>query len=322
MKYSKVVVSAFGEPDVLKVVEEELKSPSPGEVLVKVHAAGVARADCNRRGSDWFEQVPPFSLGFDFAGKVESVGDGVTAFKVGQMVAGINENLNSYAEYVYVSPEWIVPIAENADPAQAACLGLNYLVAAQCLWRLAKVRAGGRMLVLGASGGVGTALIELGKLAGLEVYGTAASEKISAIRELGAIPIDYQKEDLEQRIKDIEFGAVFDCIFDKYFDLAYSRLRAGGKYVIVGFSVLPQEYDRLFEKIQAWSARDDHERGELIHYNSLLEPYVEELSPLADYLAMGKINPLVHERIPLHEAARAHQILESGVVTGKVVLTC
>ena len=320
MKYKRVVVSAFGEPDVLKVVEEELKRPSPGEVLVKVYAAGVARADCNRRSSDWFGQVPPFFLGFDFAGKIESVGDGVTSFKEGQMVAGINENLNSYAEYVYVSPEWIVPISENTDPAQAACLGLNYLVAAQCLQRLAKVRAGGRMLILGASGGVGTALIELGKLAGFEVYGTAAPEKTGVIRGLGAIPIDYQSENFERRIKDIEFDAVFDNVFDKYFDPAYHRLRADGKYVVIGFAALPQEYDRLFEKIQDWRTRSEH--GELLHYNSLLEPYAEELSPLASYLAAGKITPLVHERVPLHEAARAHQLLESGVVTGKVVLTC
>jgi len=322
MKYSKVVVSAFGEPDVLKVVEDELRQPEPGKVLVRVDAAGVARSDSNRRRSDWFGHDLPFPLGFDFAGKVEAVGDGVTAFEVGQKVAGINENLNSYAEYVYVSPEWMVHISENVDPAQAACLGLNYLVALQCLYRLAMVRKGERILVLGASGGVGTALIELGKLLGLEVYGTAASAKIDALRKLGAVPIDYQKDNLEQVIKDVEFDAIFDGVFDRYFELAYSRLRANGKYVIFGFAVQPQEYDRLFEKIDKWSTHNGSDNRELIHYNTLLEPYVEELSPLANYLASEEISPLVYERVPLREAPRAHKLLESGVVTGKVVLTC
>jgi len=90
-------------------------------------------------------------------------------------------------------------------------------------------------------------------------------------------------------------------------------LRANGKYVVFGFAGQPQEYDLLSEKI---------ENRKLIHYSSLLEPYRDELSPLANYLALGQINPVIYERIPLHEAARAHRLLESGVVTGKVVLTC
>jgi len=118
----------------------------------------------------------------------------------------------------------------------------------------------------------------------------------------------------------VEFDAIFDTVFDRYFDLAYPRLRAYGKYVVIGYAGPPQEYDRLLGVIQSRRANGD--RGELLHYRSLLEPYVEELSPLADYLALGKIAPLIHERVPLHEAARAHQLLESGVVTGKVVLTC
>lgn len=320
MKYRRVVVSAFGEPEVLKVVEEELRQPSPGEVLVRVHAAGVARADCNRRSSDWFGQVPPFSLGYDFAGKVDAIGDGSTTFAVGKTVAGINENLNCYSEYIYVSPEWMVAIPDSADPAQAACLGLNYLVALQCLHRVANVRAGQRMLVLGASGGVGTAFIELGKLAGLEVYGTAATTKIDLIRELGAIPIDYQRESLEQRIKDIPFDVVFDGLFDKYFEPAYHRLRANGKYVVFGFAVLPSEYERLFETIRARSLTRTHSR-DITQYN-ILEPYTQDLSRLATYLATGKIDPLVHDRIPLLEASRAHKLLESGAVTGKIVLIC
>lgn len=320
MNYKKVVVSAFGGPEVLKVMEEELRQPSPGEVLVRVYSAGVARADCARRGSDWSGQVPPFSLGYDFAGKIEAIGDGVMNFEVGQTVAGINENLNSYSEYVYVNPEWMVTIPESIDPAQAACLGLNYLVAIQCLQRVAKVRSGERMLVLGASGGVGTALVELGKLAGLEVYGTASTSKIDRIRELGAIPIDYQKESVEQCIKDIDFDVVFDGIFDKYLVPAYDRLRTNGRYIIFGFAAAPQEYEGALEKIKNWELTHPDNKN-MVNFG-ILEPYTEDLSQVAGYLATGKINPLVYERIPLHQAPRAHELLESGSVTGKIVLMC
>ena len=320
MKYKKVVVSAFGEPEVLKVVEEDGKQPAAGEVLVKVYAAGVARSDCNRRAYDWAGQVPPFPLGFDFAGKVEALGAGVTSFTVGQAVAGINENLDSYSEYVLVNPDWMVAIPEETNLAQAACLGLNYLVALQCLYRVANVKADEKVLVLGASGGVGTALIELGKLAGLEVYGTAATAKIDRICELGATPIDYQKEDVAERIKDLQFDTVFDGIFEEFLEPAYKRLRAKGKYIVFGSTYHPRDYESLWKKVQNWNA-DHTDDKEMIHY-SIIEPYSEDLLKLANYLGTGKINPLVHERIPLVEAARAHQLLESGAVAGKIVLIC
>ena len=217
MKYKRVVVSKFGAPEVLEVVEDELRDPLAGEVLVRVAAAGVARADCNRRASDWSGQTPPFSLGYDFSGKVEAIGNEVSAFEVGQTVAGINENLDSYSEYVYVKPEWMVGIGENVDLAQAACLGLNYLVALQCIHKVAEARPGNRMLVLGASGGVGTALIELGKLAGLEVYGTASTAKTGLVRKLGAIPMDYQRENFKESIKKIKYTNHYGIPFKRIY---------------------------------------------------------------------------------------------------------
>ena len=320
MKYSKVIVSAFGNPNVLKVVEEELRQPAPGEVLVRVYAAGVARGDSSRRKYDWANQAPPFSLGYDFAGKVAAIGSGVTSFSVDQTVAGINENLDSYSEYVFVNPKWTVSIPEQVDLAQAACLGLNYLVALQCLHREAKVNTGDKILVLGASGGVGTALIELGKLAGLEVYGTAATAKVDQIHKLGAIPIDYQKEKLGDRIRDLSFDAVFDGVFDTYLDPAYSRLRAKGKYVTFGFTAPPKEYEILTERVKNWNLTHNDDKN-MINFQ-ILEPYTDDLSKLASLLAAGKINPMIYEKIPMAKAARAHQLLESGAVTGKIVLTC
>ena len=320
MNYKRVVVSAFGGPEVLHIVEEELKQPEPGEVLVRVHAAGVARGDSSRRKYDWANQAPPFPLGYDFAGKVAAIGSEVTSFKIGQTVAGINENLDSYSEYVLVNPEWMVPISEQVDLAQAACLGLNYLVALQCLHRVAKVKTGEKILVLGASGGVGTALIELGKLAGLEAYGTASTAKVDQIHKFGAIPIDYQKENLSDRIQDLNFDAVFDGVFDTYLEPAYSRLRAKGKYVTFGFTALPKEYEILTERAENWNATHNDDK-DMINFG-ILEPYTEDLSKLASLLAAGKINPMICEKIPMTEAVRAHQLLESGTVTGKIVLIC
>jgi len=320
MNYKRVVVSDFGKPEVLQVVEEEIKPPASGEVLVKVHAAGVARSDCNRRSYDWAGQVPPFALGFDFAGKVEAIGAAVSSFALGQTVAGINEKLDSYSEYVLVKPNWMVTIPDGTEFAQAACLGLNYLVAFQCLYRVANVKAGDKVLILGASGGVGTALIELSKLAGLEVYGTAATAKVDTIRKLGAIPIDYQNENLAERIKDVRFDTIFDGIFEEYLEPAYKHLRGMGKYIVFGSTYHPRDYDHLWEKVQNWNA--DHADDKNMINFSIIEPYTEDLSKLANYLASGKINPLVHERIPLAQAMRAHQLLESGAVVGKIVLMC
>ena len=320
MKYKKIIVSAFGDPDVLRMVEEELMAPPPGYVLVKVHAAGVARADSTRRSSDWSGQIPPFSLGYDFSGTVEALGEGVTSFDIGQRVAGINENLDSYSEYVLVKPEWMVAIAENVDLAQAACLGLNYLVAYQCLHRLARVRSGDRILVLGAAGGVGSALVELGILADLDVYGTAATTKTNLISELGATPIDYQRQDLQEFTKELSFNSVDDGIFDTYFKTAYKSLMPNGKYIVFGFLSSPQDFASMSKKIENVNLAGTENR-EVINYG-VIEPYDEDLSTLAGLLAAGKINPIVHERIPLQEASRAHQLLESGEVAGKIVLIC
>jgi len=336
MKYKKIVVTAFGGPEVLQVVEEELRQPDPGEVLVRVHAAGVARSDIARRKpNDLFGQIPPFGLGFDFAGRVEAVGAGVTSFTAGQMVTGLNENLDSYSEYVFVNPEWMTAIPETVDPAQAACLGLNYAVAFNCLQYVADVKPGGKMLVIGAAGGVGMALIELGKLAGFEVYGTAATSKVDRLHGAGAVPIDYQKENLEERIQDMEFDIIFDNVFDLYLDKVYKRLRAKGKYIqigeyrhslvngkyVSGRVITLEEYEKMAAKIKNWEA--SHADGKkMISYRGSDFAGNDHLSVLAGYLAAGKITPLVHERIPLTEAARAHQILDSGIVTGKIVLTC
>ena len=320
MNYKRVVASTFGRPEVLQVREEELKQPAPGEVLVRVYAAGVARGDVSRRKYDWAHQTPPFSLGYDFAGEVAAIGSGVTSFSVGQTVAGINENLDSYSEYVLVNPSWMVAIQDNVNIVQAACLGLNYLVAIQCLHRIAGVKEGERILILGASGGIGTALIELGKLAGLEIYGTAATTKVEQVRELGAIPIDYQNKDLSESIKDIRFDAVFDGIFDTHLDSAYNRLRAKGKYVTFGFTAPPEEYEILIKRAENWNATHNDDK-DMINFG-ILEPYTEDLSKLASLLATGKINPMIYEQIPMTEAVRAHQLLESGSVTGKIVLIC
>ena len=106
-----------------------------------------------------------------------------------------------------------------------------------------------------------------------------------------------------------------------YFPLAYKHLRARGKYIVFGSTYHPNDYERLVEKVQGWNANHADDKN-MIFFMGVAEPYTEELLELANYLATGKINPLVHERIPLAEAARAHQILESGAVTGKIVLMC
>ena len=174
-KNHRVVVTRHGGPEVLQVVEEDLPEPGPGEVRVKILAAGVSAYDLMQRRSGSLPGVPdvPYTPGEDIAGVVDKVGEGVTSVEPGQGVAGYPRG-GGYAEYLCLPASELVPVPEGVDPAEAVCLVANYLTAHMLLHPTANVQPGERVLVHGAAGGVGSALLELGKLAGLELYGTAS----------------------------------------------------------------------------------------------------------------------------------------------------
>jgi NADPH:quinone reductase-like Zn-dependent oxidoreductase len=171
--------------------------------------------------------------GYAIIGVVDAIGEGITNAQVGDRVAALT-TLGGYAEYIFLGEKQLIPVPVTVDPAEAAPLILNYIVAYQTLHRSAKVKAGDKVLIIGASGGIGTAFLQLGKLANLTLYGIASKNKHQILTDYGATPIDYRTQDFVEVIRQAEpdgLDAVFDGIGGDYIKRSFSLLRRGGAYV-------------------------------------------------------------------------------------------
>ena len=335
MKYRRVVVPRHGGPEVLKVVEEDLPEPGSGEVRVKVLAAGVSAYDLMVRSIS-FPGNPrvPFTPGEDIVGVVDKLGEEVSTIKPGQRVAAWTFGLaGGYAEFICLPASQVVPVPSSLDPADAVTLVVNYLTAHLYLHRTAGVRSGERILVHGAAGGLGTALLDLGKLAKLEMYGTASMYNHEFVSALGATPIDYRTENFVERIRRVTGDGV-DAVFDpiggaRQLWRSYRALRKGGRLVPLGSvatatagrKVVPLSLFAIFLlKLVPDGRRVPLSPNMMKFPHTHSTWYRETLTELLDSAAAGRIKPVVAERIPLAEAARAHELLERGGYAGKVVL--
>jgi NADPH2:quinone reductase len=343
MRHTRIVVTNYGGPDALQVVEEACPEPKDGEVRVRVLAAGVSLPDIMAREGVHPETPPvPFTPGWDLVGVVDRLGDGVSGIELGQTVAALPIH-GAYAEFVCLPQRELVPVPSGLDAAEAVSLVLNYITAYQMLHRSAKVGTGQRALIHGAAGGVGTALLQLGRLAGLEMYGTCSSRGATAVSDLGGIPIDYQHQDFVKEIHRLT-GAGVDVVFDPIggAHLWQSRkaLRRGGRVVGYGLrsslrgeglaSGRPGRRQRfrgtaIFALYIAggWLLPG---RKRVVPYSiqtlKRLKPewFRQDLIALLDLLQQQKIKPLIAQRVPLAEARRAQELLAKGGVTGKIVL--
>jgi len=333
MRHRRVVVSRHGPPDVLQVVEEELPEPRAGEVRVRVLTAGVSAYDLMFRRSGALPGTPrvPFTLGEDIVGVVDELGQDVSDLEPGQTVAGATFCLGvggGYAEHVCLPASELVPVPPGLDPAEVVCLVVNYLTAHMALHRTAGVSAGERVLVHGAAGGVGTALLELGRLAGLEIYGTTSSYNRGLVTALGATPIDYRTEDFVARVRDLT-GDGADAVFDpiggaRQLWRSNRALRRGGRLVWFGVAATKEHGMRVIPlTLLVRGLLPLIPDGRRVFSPDLGKDntwYRQTLTGLLDLLAAEKIRPVVADRIPLAEAARAHALLERGGYAGKVVL--
>src|SRR5512135_1251729 len=196
MKHTRIVVTRYGGAEELQAIEEECPEPKAGEVRVRVLAAGVSLPDIMaREGIHPETPLVPFTPGWDLVGVVDRLGEGASGFEPGQMVAAMPIH-GAYAEFVCLPQGELVPVPSGLDAAEAVSLILNYITAYQMLHRSAKVKPGQRVLFHGASGGVGTALLQLGRLAELQMYGTCSARGAAAVSGLGGIPIDYQHQNV------------------------------------------------------------------------------------------------------------------------------
>ncbi len=332
MKHHRVVVTQHGGPDVLQVVEEDLPEPGAGEVRVKVLAAGVSAYDLMLRRSGSLPGTPrvPYTPGEDVVGVVDKLGEGVSTVEPGQTVAGFTFGAGGgYTEFICLPASELVPVPSGVDPAKAVCVVVNYLTAHMAMHRTANIRSGERILVHGAAGGVGSALLELGKLAELEMYGTASKYNHELVSALGATPIDYRTEDFVKRIRGLAGDGV-DAVFDpiggaRHLWRSYRVLRKGGRLVWFGMAATKKEGLRVIPLTLLMRALlaliPDGKKAPLVpDLGKDKAWYRETQTELLDSLAASKIKPVVAERIPLAEAARAHELLERGGYAGKVVL--
>jgi len=239
MRHTRIIVTHYGGPDELRVVEEECPKPKDGEVRVRVLAAGVSLPDL-LMGEGVHPETPrlPFTPGWDLVGVVDRLGSGVPGIEPGQIVAALPIT-GAYAEFICLPQGELVPVPSGLDAAEAVSLVLNYVTAYQMLHRSAKVRAGQHVLIHGAAGGVGSALMQLGRLAGLELYGTCSSRGAPAVSDLGGIPIDYQHLDFVNEIHRLTsegVDVVFDGIGGTHMWLSREALRPGGRVVAYGLT--------------------------------------------------------------------------------------
>jgi NADPH:quinone reductase-like Zn-dependent oxidoreductase len=299
----------FGGPEVLKEVEVERPEPRPSEILVRVHAAGVNPTDWKHRAGRRFLGEPPYTLGWDVSGVVAAVGTGVTLFKPGDEVFGMlpyPHGAGSHAEYVTGPARAFARKPAAIDHVTAGAIPLAALTAWQALVDTATVKAGDRVLVHAAAGGVGHLAVQIAKARGAHVIGTASAAKHDLVRGLGADEvIDYRQGDFAETVHDIDVA--LDTIGGDYQLRTLRTLRPGGIMV----SILPYPAPGLAEEAARLGVR-----AELL----LVEADHAGMNAIADLAASGALRPTIAGTFPMARAAEAHELGDTNRTTGKLVL--
>lgn len=334
-----VWIPRIGPPEVLEVRNVPDPHPGAGQVRVRVRASGVNFADCMAR-MGLYPDAPklPCVVGYEVAGTVDEIGSGVTTVAAGASVL-TPTRFGGYAEMVVVPVEQIVPLPDGMSFDEGAALPVNYLTAILMLEGLAHVRAGERVLVHGAAGGVGLAAVQIALLHGAEVIGTASASKHAALREAGVRHvIDYRAGDFEPEVRRVTGGRGVDVVLDpiggEHLRRSYRVLAPLGRLVAFGFSaaapgtsrrVLTAVWQLLrMPRFSPVTLMNDNRAvmgvnlGHLWNETALLRAQLEKL---VGYYRDGRIRPTVGRTFPLEQAGAAHAYIQSRQNVGKVVLT-
>jgi NADPH:quinone reductase-like Zn-dependent oxidoreductase len=317
-----IIYTHYGSPDNLRMTDVPKPTPKDDQVLVKVHAAAVNCGDDRAlRGEPFIARVFAFGLfkpknpilGSDIAGVIEAVGRNVTAFKVGDEVYGdlSNDGLGGFAEYVAAPARLLARKPAHLTFEEAATTPMAGVTALQALRDKGRLRAGEKVLIYGASGGVGTFAVQIAKALGGDVTTVTSTGKMGMMRELGADHVvDYTREDFATQ------GAQYDVILgvNGYRPIAdYARaLRPGGRYVMVGGSDA-----QIFEALLRGSLMS---RGGKTLGSLVAKPNADDLRFLAGLIDAGKVKPIIERCYPLSETADAMRHLGAGHARGKVVI--
>jgi NADPH:quinone reductase-like Zn-dependent oxidoreductase len=337
IRTTQIVLPGLVEPSGLQVHERSIAEPGPGQALVRVEATGVSFAEKGmRRGRYPGQPSFPFVPGYDLVGTVTAVGPGVDEALVARRVAALTKT-GGWSTYVVLPAMDLVDVPVGVDPADAESMIVNGVTAWQMLHRAARVRAGHTVLVHGAGGGVGTVLVQLARLAGATVVGTAAPRHHEELRALGVQPVDYADADLAARVGELApggFDAVFDHLGPESFRRSFRLLAPGGTLVAYGtasglddtgsvlwlfarvlgpillWDVLPNGHRATFYNLWAGRRRRTAFRARLS----------ADLTRILELLRDGDLEARVGARLPLVDAGAALELAESHTVLGKVVL--
>jgi NADPH:quinone reductase-like Zn-dependent oxidoreductase len=315
---------------VLQAVDLPIIDPGPGELRVAVRAAGVGATDLTMLAGDYmFAPKIPFVGGYEIAGVVEAIGADVTGFRVGQRVAALTV-YGGFAERLVRGAEHFVPIPDEVSDVEAVAMILNYVTAWQMIHRVANVRAGQTALVTGAGGGVGTALLQLLQLADVKTYGAASAKKHGLVTGLGATRVDYRLGPIDRLVRACEPAGVdfvFDAIGCANIGPCLRATQRGGMVVGYGFMAVDGALAkaRMFWDLLV-GARLRGRRGTFygitLWYRKDPKPFHEDLPKILALVAHKKISPVIAATFPLGDAKRAIELLATGAVEGKIVLTC
>jgi len=343
MSWQRIRITRFGGPEVLELAEEPvIPDPGAGEVRIKVLAAGTGFTDSFiRRGRYPDYKGPlPFTPGYELVGVVEKAGADVVAPREGQIVADLCV-VGGYAQYAIRPARFLVPVPDGVDAAEAVCIPLAYLTAFQMLTRYRRLSAGETILVIGASGTVGTALLDLARHFGLKAIGTCSAANLSTVERLGAAAIDYRADDFVASVRELTAGriggagvdAAFDAIGGSHFDRSFACLAPGG--ILIGYGAQTMAIGREsiiaaglgLARLKLWGALSFLFGGRRAIWYSITdrrvshpEEFRADMANLFELLRNGAIRPVVIGREPLAAARNVHARIDAGGLGGKIVL--
>jgi NADPH:quinone reductase-like Zn-dependent oxidoreductase len=303
-----IIINAYGNEDVLNYVDVDRPEPKADEVLVKVHCSAINPVDWKIRDGlgEMFGLKLPLILGGDIAGTIEEVGIEVKNFKQGDAVYGMTVSggfSGGYAEYAIAKADGISPKPESLDFEAAAAIPISALTAWQAIFDLANLSSGQKILITGASGGVGSMAVQLAKAKGAFVIGTASGKNEQFVRDLGAAEfVDYTRQPFEEVVKGVD--VVFDTVGGDTFEKAFQTLKPGG------FLATAVESPSA-ETAQKFGVKTAQVR---------CKPNAEQLDAIGKLVDEGKLKAHVSTVLPLAEVKKAHQLSESGRTRGKIVL--
>jgi NADPH:quinone reductase-like Zn-dependent oxidoreductase len=338
MAWQFIRISRFGGPEVLQLADQQtIPEPGPGNVRIKVLAAGTGFTDAFIRRGRYpdFKGPLPFTPGYDLVGVVEATGPGVSANLTGQTVADLCV-VGGYTQYAIRPADFLVPVPADLDPAEAVCIPLAYLTAYQMLIRYRRLPRGATILVIGASGTVGTALLDLAQHFGLKAIGTCSAANIATVERFGATAIDYRAGDFVEavhRIMPAGVDMVFDAIGGAHFARSFACLAPGGLLIGYGAQTMAVGDATLVSaglgmvRLKLWNALRLLYGGRSAVFYSITarrsthpDDFKTDMAALFDLLRDRAIHPVVVDRLPLAAARDVHVRIDAGGFGGKIVL--